>query len=146
MTSFDIKPLIKRFAIAYVLASVGVALVVYLLEKIFGVSGGSGAGMISVMVAAMDMGQTFYKQNNRIPEKSESWRMARWAMIVVFAFTLLVLLFVFITSPQFFATMGIPGLLVILLFVLLISFLATRFFIGFGAKNLAKVEARKNNA
>ncbi|PIB24890.1 hypothetical protein BFP76_06945 [Amylibacter kogurei] len=145
MPTFNLKPLVKRFAIAYIVAIILVMVVFFILEKLFGVSANSASGLISIMVAAMDMGQNFYKQENRVPEKSESWRMARAATGVTLLISALLFVAIFIASPGSFANVGLPGLIVVLVIMMLITLLAIRFFASFGAKNYAKALARQKS-
>jgi hypothetical protein len=142
MTDIPIKYLMKRFAIIYLIATFAFAILSTILEHVFGLSIGTATGVVPLAVTAIDMGQNFFKKTGRVPEKYESWRLARWATVVSFAVSLILMaLFAAINPSEIMgsiAVVGLPGFLLIIGVVMLLSFLIIRMFIGLGAKGIAK--------
>ena len=142
MTDIPMKYLLQRFAIVYLLATLALAVLGAVLEHVFEISTSSATGVVPLLATAVDMGQSFFRKTGRVPEKYESWRLARWGAVVSMGLSLILMSLFIAINPnemtEVLATVGIAGLLFILAVVLLVSFLLIRFFVAMGAKGLAK--------
>lgn len=145
MTDIPIRYLLQRFAIVYLLATLALAVLGAVLEHVFGISTSSATGAVPLVVTAIDMGQSFFRKTGRVPEKYESWRLARWAAVISMGLSLILMsLFVAINPEEMInvlTTVGFAGMVLILGVFLLFSFLLIRFFVGIGAKGIAKASS-----
>lgn len=117
-----------------VLIAVKVALAYFLSYQMPGSS-----GIVVVIVPALDAGQLFFKLEKRSPEPSESWRYAVIFVAINLAVGLALLAAVSLPETwHMFASLGLPWLLLILVFVGAIYVGAARMFFAMGAKQQEK--------
>jgi hypothetical protein len=143
MSGFQSKPLIKRFAIVYPLACLGVGILMIILDNFTDDSSNMGMSFIAVYASGADLGQQFYKRERRLPTKSECWQLARMTTVVLILWSIVFTVIMIMLSPKIAATLGLVGFIILLLVVGLISLVVLRWFIGLGAKGMIKQEERK---
>jgi len=128
--------LIIRFAVVYLLAMGLVAVIVLLLQRFISLNAGSGLGVVAVLAAAMDAGQTYAKRNKALPQSRYAWKMS-----VVFTVVTIVLSFALaLMLPEIRIMINEMGGVFAGIAVVFaaIYFLAIRFFFMSGAKNTMK--------
>ena len=139
MTNAEI---LKRYAVVCLLTIVAVMVIAVLLDMLAGIDMGAGGGIVSVIVPAMEAGQTFARRTGTAPEKPRMWRLALLFTLINFAIGLVLLVVLSAIVPmglaEAFAVIGPVGFLLILVIFLGLYTLAGRFFLGFGARNELK--------
>lgn len=132
----------KRFTVVTVVVMIAVIAISLILGMLFGIDIGSGAGIVSLLVPAMDAGGTYVRNTKTLLEKGRMWRMS----VVFFAINLAVGLVVFaiifaISGAGFMEVFGQIGpvfLLIILGVMAAILIPITRVSLGFGARQAFK--------
>jgi hypothetical protein len=143
MLDFQTKPLVKRFAIIYPLACLGVGILMMILETFTGFSSNAGMSFIPVYASGADLGQQFFKRERRTPTKSECWQLARMATVIIILWSIAFVAILILLSPTIAATLDLVEIVILFLGVGSISLVVLRFFISLGAKGLLKQEERK---
>jgi len=131
---------IRRYTLVFLGVSVGLWILSLLVMQIFKFDIANG-GMVILppMVAAMIEGHKFAGQNGHLPEKSDMWKFARIATLVVLALTMIFTVVMTFVVPELRSLMaqrmGGGILMAAVLVQALVAFLVTRFFLGLGAKS-----------
>lgn len=133
MTDFEI---LRRFAIVTLITIAGFAIFRFLLADVFGFGGGSNSAVITILVPALEVGQTYAKRTQQYLAPGRMWRLAFWFVIINMALgvALIAILWNLVALPfgadflisPFFLTMAIVFAGVYLL--------VARFFLWFGQK------------
>ena len=136
-----------NYFITLVLTTFALIVVSGLLAAYTGFDTGSGTSFIPVMVGALVAGQRHAAHTKAMPESGFSWQASMWMTVitalvgaVVLALMLLVLGTSLAADLQS-VSLGIFAAVVVV--VLLIQFLAIRFFFGMGAKQTIKALDRQ---
>jgi hypothetical protein len=144
----DNSYLLKRYAVVTMITIIAIMVLSFLLETFMDHDIGSVGGMISVFVPAMDAGQTYARHQKAKPKGGFAWKMSAIFvavnMVIGGAF-MLVLSLVFGIGTELlavFTAVGVPGMIIIAVVVCLLSWLVSRFFFGFGAKNELKMQEK----
>lgn len=135
----------RDFAIIYVLAMIGFVVLTVVLESFLGTELGNAFNLIPQIVAAMLSGQRHGKRTGQRPESSFSWRAAflvtliSTGLSIVFAIGLIAYMGPGDAAPlvDFLRTQFVV-LVPILLLVLGVYVLVSRYFFGLGAKQGAQ--------
>ncbi|MDA8747155.1 ABZJ_00895 family protein [Litoreibacter sp.] len=140
--------LLKRYIVVAMLSMILISAISYGLETFTGVKLGSTIGIVAAIVPAMDAGQTYAKRWEKRPPNAYAWKLSA-------AFTVLNLLVGIVLMISLFAYFGtvkdlsdLIGQLatplsgVIMVVILIVYWLASRYFFGFSAKNYLKAVAR----
>jgi hypothetical protein len=142
-----------RYAVVFTLLTLAIPLIVWAIEWASGYSlTFTAMGVVPVMGAAMYEGQYYVRTAGAAPASSVSWRFARNATAVVYAVSIILtfaallilrgeLLAAFQALMSDAQSRMIFG--AILLVLMLVVFLTNRLFFGMGAKNEAKVLAKR---
>lgn len=131
-----------RYAIVYLLATVGFAVAAEMLSVYAGVAGGSGAAtVVPAMVASIFEGQRWARHHGgSIPAKGALWQGA-WRCTLAAAAVNLVTLGLLWMVPAIRAPLqAVPAVLVAIIFVVLlgVTLLVNRFGLGLGVKSELK--------
>jgi len=130
---------IRRYTVVFIGVSLGLWLLQLLVMLVFKFDISNG-GMIVIppLVAAAIEGNRYSRATGQLPESSEMWKFARLAALVVLAVTMVFTVIMSFAVPDLRALMsqrmGAGILMGMVLLQAVIAFLATRFFLGVGAK------------
>lgn len=139
------KAICKRYITVFIVTLLSVGILSYILQTYFQINLGSAGSIVSVIVPAMDAGTNYYRKSGEIPASSIKWAFARYFTAMQVVFIALILAIVWNTIPEFSVLMSSVGLLILAMFIafyLLIIFLVSRYFFGFGIKTAARSQAR----
>ena len=133
----------KRFAIVTVLTMIAIFAITYVLEPLFGLEAGGAAGIVSLIVPAMDAGGTYVRKTGELLEKRRMWRMSAVFFLINFVIGLVATVAILIIGEAdfvaLFAAFGFPGLLIILAGFAVVCILIARFFLGLGGRQTLKL-------
>ncbi|MEP1587975.1 MAG: ABZJ_00895 family protein [Tateyamaria sp.] len=128
----------RRFTVVTVIMMVAVIVISLVVDQVLGIDVGSGAGIVSLFVPAMDAGGTYVRATRTLLEKGRMWRMSCAFFGINLAVGLLIFIALFVVSGASFlaafAQIGLFTFLIILLVMAAILIPITRFSLGFGAR------------
>ena len=133
MTDFEI---LRRFAIVTLITIAGLAIFRFLLEDVFGFGGGSSSAVITILVPALEVGQTYAKRTQQYLAPGRMWRLAFWFVIINGALGVAVIAILWILAALPFSVDFLisPLFLTIALVFAGIYLLIARFFLWLGQK------------
>ncbi|MGJ5621622.1 ABZJ_00895 family protein [Sulfitobacter sp. MF3-043] len=146
--TLNLQYLILRYIVVMVLTGLFLAVVDFALHYFWQFQGGAGVGIVAAIVPAMDAGHVYARRMRRVPAKGEAWRLSAILLAVNMVFSGIIVLALAIgtgIAGQLGDVMNAimtPLGLGLLGFFLVIYLLATRFFLGSGAKNEIKRQMR----
>ncbi|MEM7241622.1 MAG: ABZJ_00895 family protein [Pseudomonadota bacterium] len=130
--------LLKNPYILFALGFVGVALAFGLISSFLGGAGGSGAIAVAPMVAGMLVGQQFRRANQRLYENKEAWVWAARLAVVGLVITIVVLL----TQLGLVQSLGLGGIVFVLVLQYVLLVLFTRLGLNLGGKRELEAAAK----
>ena len=133
MTDFDI---LRRFIIVTLITMASVAIFVFLAESIFGFDIGSGSAIVTILVPALEVGQTYAKRTQEYLAPGRMWRLSIWFVFINLALgvALILVLWNFLALPFSVDILISPVFQIIAIVFAGLYILAARFFLGFGQK------------
>ncbi|MEM7744482.1 MAG: ABZJ_00895 family protein [Pseudomonadota bacterium] len=148
-TSF--RRICMDFAIANIVAIVGVLVLGYALLALFDYDSGSGLSLVPVLVAALYAGQKYAGRTRARPPSGFAWMASVWMaltglVISVMAFGALIMALGVDLSLELSALFGSQSggtFLTVVAIAVLIQFLVIRFFFGMGAKQTVKAQEKE---
>ncbi len=131
-----------RFAGVTVATLVALAIAAGLLASFAGIDLGSGLGIVSIIVPAMDAGQNYARKTGSALSKGQMWRIAFGGFLINVLVSLpLVAIIASITGldlTPIFEVLGIGALVGIGMVFAIFYILIARFFIGLGQRQALK--------
>ncbi len=103
---------------------------------------GSASGVISAILPALDAGQTYVRRTGQPLDKGRMWRLSSVFTLINLGIGVVIFAaFAIFAGAGFlasFANIGLPGLVIILIVVFALYVLASRIFLGLGARTALK--------
>jgi hypothetical protein len=136
---------VRRYILVFIGVSLGLWLLQLIVMLVFGFDISNG-GMVVVppLVAGAIEGNRYARRNGALPTSSEMWKFSRLAALFVLGITMVFTVIMAFTVPELRAMMsqgmGAGLLMGMVLIQATIAFLATRFFLGIGAKTGLKAQ------
>ncbi len=134
--------ILRRFSVACLLTMLAVMALSVLLEAFAELDVGAGVGIVTILVPAMDAGQTFARRTGGLLDKPRMWRLAFLFTLINLAFGIIIMLATMLVAPMalmpILSSVGLAGLLVVTLIIGGIYMLAARFFVAFGQRTELK--------
>ncbi len=139
-----IRELCIKYFVVMLLCMVGLVALSYIMQVAFNFDIGSGGSIVTAIAPAMYCGMKYYEKTGEIAEKSVLWAYARYFTAIQAVAGIMILTILWVTIPDFSILFGELGLLLLAAFgfVLLIYFLANRYFFGFGMRTAEKSKAK----
>ncbi len=139
------------FAIANILAIIGVVVLGYLLQMMFEYESGSGLSLVPVLVSALYAGQKYAGRTRSRPESGFAWMASVWMALTGLAISTAaagVLVFtlgidVSIELGALFGSQSGGAFLIVVGIGIVVQFLVIRFFFGMGAKQTVKAQEKE---
>lgn len=139
--------ILKRYSVVTVITLVALVALSLTLSALFNYDMTGGAGIVSVIVPAMDAGSTFVRNTGTLPGKVRMWRIAFLGTLINLSVgTVIFLLFSVATGENLAAVLGqidLETTVAILSLVCGVYLLAGRFCIGLGARQERKRQEKQ---
>ena len=135
-----------NFLAAYILATIALIALSYAIDAFFGTDIGSAVNIVPQLAGALYAGQMYGKRTGQPPENGFAWSAAICMTLTSVGFSLVILggaIIVFgtaVTAPfsDLIDQLPMSWIIGIVLVLLIIYTLASRYFFGMGAKNQIK--------
>ncbi|MEL6619205.1 MAG: ABZJ_00895 family protein [Pseudomonadota bacterium] len=134
--------ILRRFAVVCFLTILAVMALSVLFAALADFDVGAGVGIVTILVPAMEAGQTYVRRTGTLLEKPRMWRLSIFFTLINLAFGIVVMLATMLVAPMalmpVLSSVGLAGLLVVTVIVCGIYTVAARFFLGFGQNGALK--------
>ena len=133
----------RMYALVFLGLSVFVSVIFAVLDRFFGLGGGSGGSAVVPMLAAMVEGQAYFKTANEKPSGSEMWKASVGMTVIAFLVSIAIaVVMAFTIAPELTdiaKDLGAGILIGASAFMFVLLILMSRLGYGLGIKTQAKV-------
>ena len=144
-----IKTICIRYTLVFIASMIAIGIISYILKSYFDFEiGSSGTGIVSVLVPALDAGMAHYRKSGEAASASTRWAYARYFTGIQIVFSILVLSVFWIFIPELISLATSIDFFVVAAFLvvyLVVIFLASRYFFGFGINTAEKAAQNSTN-